>query len=328
MGTYVSAWRLRSFETRSYLTSVYCGTKPICLRASLALFFPGEYRLLTKAGETFRSSDIASLRVLLKPRPRFVNRAGEKLDTFLSSLVECQSSSCVTSSTYTLTSCPQNVNHQVSEKEGVLTSMVWKDEGCIHQDNVVAKCDEDRSICRLTWGQDNSWRGLKNSKRSNESQGSADFDLNATSRELSAPGKLQALLTGSGAAQAKTRIEKEEKGEDTEKNKNRKRESKQARNNSRHLTHAPQQLGIRHQAESTVDGTSTSGRRTREENQLGIGGSLDKTTENQKGGPSPSEKDRTQTGGEVYRDLLTFQSKVVLDVGSSTGGFTDCVLQR
>ncbi|PHJ23307.1 ribosomal rna large subunit methyltransferase j, partial [Cystoisospora suis] len=313
-------------ELHCSLSTLRNGSHEDALKAWHTLLSSGKYRLLTKAGETFRSSDTASLRILLKPRPRFVNRAGEKLDTFLSSLVGCGSSS-VTPSTHTLTSCSPNVNHQVSEKEGVLTSMVWEDEGCVHKDSFETKYAEDRSICRSTSRQNDSWRELENSRRSNESQESAALDPDATGRKLSAPAELQALVTGSEAAQAKAKIAKEEKGEDTEKKK-RKRESKQAGNNRKHLTHARQQLVIRKQVDSTVDGSCLSGHRSMEENQHGTGGSLEKTNENEKGRLSPIEKDKAQTGAEVYEDLLTFQSKVVLDVGSSTGGFTDCVLQR
>ncbi|KEP60086.1 UNVERIFIED_CONTAM: hypothetical protein HHA_219620 [Hammondia hammondi] len=46
----------------------------------------GRYRILTKAGEALRLDGADTPSVLLHPQPRFVNRAGEKLEAFLASL--------------------------------------------------------------------------------------------------------------------------------------------------------------------------------------------------------------------------------------------------
>ncbi|EPT24595.1 hypothetical protein TGME49_219620 [Toxoplasma gondii ME49] len=56
------------------------------LKAWHRVISSGRYRILTKAGEVLRLDEADPPSVLLHPQPRFVNRAGEKLEAFLASL--------------------------------------------------------------------------------------------------------------------------------------------------------------------------------------------------------------------------------------------------
>lgn len=259
----------------------------------------------------------------MKPQPRFVNRAGEKLEAFLSSLSAGPSASLSVPTQLGPTSCSEGDYHQ-SGGQGQLLTPVTKNDDAILPDRSHDAASKD-NLFGLVPGRDDACRRSNNITGTDETEEGATSDVAVTARDLGArPGLEHELVSGTGAAQTESTEAEEERGKERKKT-IRRRKLKQAQSRKKHLTDVHRLLGTCKQKEFVGEGGSRPDHQHPEENQLRggrVGGCLEETSEEAKS----SEKDETKAA--AFADLLTFHSKVVLDVGSSTGGFTDCVLQR
>ncbi|CBZ55676.1 conserved hypothetical protein [Neospora caninum Liverpool] len=220
----------------------------------------GHYRLLTKAGEPLRLDAAETPSLLLRPQPRFVNRAGEKLEAFLSSV------------------SARSVSLE-SPFPPPPSSASWFSSPHARAPSAVAPSVDDAKTSRCLPG--------VGRRLAHEACG-AESAAKDSMKETTAAGNSSET--------------------DRDRNKQERREERNPTPDPRSARGRDRDLPIC-QWEEERDGENEDASRDQTVSQVIHGFS---------GEGTPEKKS----------DIFSLEGKTVLDVGSSTGGFTDCCLQR